>query len=345
MSTIEKKIQRNIDLATMNTMAVPAVADYFISVEHVEDISSIAAWARHNALDIFILGGGSNVILPERYHGLVIHPAFKGMDFRDCKNSDDVEVTVGAGETWHTFVADCVSTGYFGLENLALIPGTCGAAPVQNIGAYGVELENIFISLVAFDFHEDKVVIFDKAQCEFSYRDSIFKNAERNRYMILSITLGLSRRARSVIGYPVLAEYFQKQNITSPQPKEIFEAVVNIRSQKLPDPAVIPNSGSFFKNPIVSADNFLQLKKKFPNIVAFDLPSGEKKLAAAWLIESAGWKGKSSDGVSVHDRHALVLTNPNRCTSDRILSVAQEIIRDVYERFDVNLEMEPQTVH
>ncbi len=345
VNDIESLIEIDKDLSGMNTMGVPSSADYFISVNESEHLKSTIAWAHDKGVEFIVLAGGSNVILPSRYSGLVIHPNFRGVTHEDCSDvNNGVDVTVGAGMNWHGFVSTCVDAGWYGVENLALIPGDCGAAPVQNIGAYGVELNNRFKSLKAFDISVGEVVTLDKHDCGFAYRDSIFKSSAKGRYIIVEITLTLSREDNVVAHYPALKEFFKQRSCDIPKAKDVFEAVIHIRKSKLPDPLDTPNAGSFFKNPIVPLEKFSELKDRFPNVVAFDVGTNKKKLAAAWMIEKAGWKGKSFSGLKVHDQHALVVTNPNHCSAADVLNMAQAICDDVKQQFGVSLEMEPQAI-
>lgn len=334
-------IEHDKELQEYNTLAVPSVARFYSAEVSFEGLRESVVWAKKNQHPLYILGGGSNIILPAYIDGLVLQPKIKGIQILE-ENESEVHLRICSGENWHGCVTYCTTNGFFGLENLALIPGDCGAAPIQNIGAYGVELKDVFISLNAFDLETMEIKDFSKRQCKFAYRDSIFKSEMRSRFIILDITLKLSKIPDVIIDYPALAKELQSRKISRPTPQDVFDAVVYIRQSKLPATNQIPNAGSFFKNPIVDLEKYKQLLRIHPNIVAFDLDAQRKKVSAAWLIENAGWKGKSCCGVKIHPEHALVLTNPERKGAENIIAAAEEIVRDVELNFGVALEREPQ---
>lgn len=336
---------QNVALKAMNTLAVPAVAEYWYQAQSIADAQAALAWARQRRCPVHILGEGSNVVLAERLSGLVLVPQILGCTLAE-KPGDQVLVTLGAGENWHAVVQWTLAQGLYGLENLALIPGSVGAAPVQNIGAYGVELCQVFEQLQALNLHTGALEIFDAAQCGFAYRDSIFKSISRGLYLIVQVTLRLSRAPQPNLTYPALTDAL-KSGGQKATPEAVFAAVCNLRQSKLPDPAVMPNCGSFFKNPLVPLSQWRQLQEKFPDIVAFDAPNDPslgpvKKLAAAWLIDRAGWKGREWGGIIVHPHQALVLTNPSGATGPQVLAAARVIAEDVQRQFGVTLEPEPQ---
>lgn len=336
---------QNVALDAMNTLAVPALAEYFYRAGSVAEVQAALVWLKQRACPLFILGEGSNVVLAPQLSGLVLVPQIAGRTAVD-QPGDQVLVTLGAGENWHSVVQWSLAQGFYGLENLALIPGSVGAAPVQNIGAYGVELCQVFEQLQAVDLRTGDLVTFTAAQCGFSYRDSVFKSAARGRYLITQVTLRLWRAPRLNLSYPALRESLAEDGKNA-TPEAVFAAVCALRQAKLPDPSVTPNCGSFFKNPVVAYAQWQQLQQQHPDLAAFDVPPDPvlgkvKKLAAAWLIDRAGWKGRDWHGVVVHPRQALVLTNPQRCSGAQVLAAAQAIAEDVQRQFGVTLEREPQ---
>lgn len=328
-----------VNLATKNTLGVPAIAEFYAEVTDLRQLHKVLQAARRRGLAAHILGGGSNVILAPEVAGLVVRPALSGRAF--ARTRSGVEVTLAGGENWHQAVAWTLDQGFYGLENLALIPGTVGAAPVQNIGAYGVELAQKFKRLRAYDRSSGELVDFNRQACEFDYRESFFKQSGRDRYVILEVTFELSEIAELNLSYPALRD--ATAGATALDSKAVFDAVCKLRSQKLPDPEILPNCGSFFKNPIVSKTDFLTLQHRYPDVAHFDTADLDRiKIAAAWLIDQAGWKGVSRHGVSVHSMQALVLTNPARLPAQNILALATEIQQSVCARFGVQLELEPR---
>lgn len=267
----------------------------------------------------------------------------RGIKLLSDDDGDDVVVEVQAGENWHEFVLHCVGQAWYGLENLALIPGTVGAAPVQNIGAYGVELDQRFHSVLAWDLRRARMVELGPCDCGFAYRDSIFKRAQAGHWLIVAVRLRLSRRWQPVLSYPALAQAVSAES-AKPTPRQVFEAVCAIRQSKLPDPAVLGNAGSFFKNPIVDASVYERIRSNEPDLVAYPQGNGAYKLAAGWLIDRAGWKGRRLGPVGVHDRQALVLVNHGGGTADDIQRLAEAVKADVERRFGATLEQEPVNV-
>lgn len=329
------------DLSTFNTLAVPASARYFATATSIEEVQMACAWARDQQQRLLVLGSGSNIIPSNHIAALVLRPGIRGI--RPIQADTESQwIEVGAGENWHQLVLHCLEQGWYGLENLSLIPGTAGAAPIQNIGAYGVELSQVFESLQAVEIATGREETFDLERCAFGYRDSIFKNSLRGCYVVTSIRLRLSRLPQVIIRYPALAEALAGLDEQSITPLRVSEAVCALRRSKLPDPLEIPNCGSFFKNPIVNHDHFSALREQYPDLVAFPMADGHKKLAAGWLIEKAGWKGRSHQGVVVHAQQALVLTNPQHLSAERVVAVASAIQEDVQRLFGVALEIEPQ---
>lgn len=334
------EILTNVSLQALNTMSVPAHAAYFCEITSLDDVKQAVNFAREKEIPIFVLGEGSNTIFKEHFSGLVLHNQMLGIEL--IKDVDKhVLVKVAAGENWHRFVAYAVQRDWFGLENLALIPGQIGAAPIQNIGAYGVEIEGVIDTVEFLDFDSLSVSAMTPNECQFAYRDSIFKHALHGCGVILTVTLKLSRTPSVNISYPALRDRFSETK--QPTPGEVFAAVCEIRRRKLPDPATIPNSGSFFKNPIVDEATYLQLNAKYPDLVFFKVRGGVK-LAAAWLIDQAGWKTKSIDQVTVHDQQALVIINPEQQSGTAVLSLAFAIQTDIEQKFGVKLELEPNII-
>lgn len=329
------------DLSRLNTLGVPAKAECFEAAASVAEVQAACAWARERKRRVLVLGGGSNIIPASHIAALVLKPDIKGI-VPLATEGDTQLIEIGAGEDWHSLVLECLAKGWYGLENLSLIPGTVGAAPIQNIGAYGVELSQVFESLSAVHIASGREQTFDLAACAFGYRDSVFKNALQGQYVVTSVRLRLSLVPHLNISYPALADALSGLDAATLTPQRVSDAVCAVRRSKLPDPADVPNCGSFFKNPVVSHSQFSALRLQHPNLVAFAMPENRKKLAAGWLIEQAGWKGRSYQGVTVHSRQALVLTNPLHQSSEHILAAADVIAADVKAKFDVNLELEPQ---
>lgn len=321
-------------------MALPSRAHALVrykSTGQLPEISELAAQYDK----AFVLGGGSNVILEPQISGLVVKVESRGVEL--LSDGDEVVVEVQAGENWHKFVSHCVDQAWYGLENLALIPGTVGAAPVQNIGAYGVELDQRFHSLLAWDLGRARLVELGPRDCGFAYRDSIFKRSPAGQWLIVAVRLRLMRRWQPVLSYPVLAQAVAGLGGTA-TPRQVFEAVCRIRQSKLPDPAVLGNAGSFFKNPIVDASAYERIRAIEPDVVAYPQDNGTYKLAAGWLIDRAGWKGRRLGPAGVHDRQALVLVNHGGATACDIRRLADAIKADVQGRFGTTLEQEPISV-
>ncbi|WP_342067628.1 UDP-N-acetylmuramate dehydrogenase [Achromobacter kerstersii] len=329
------------DLSRLNTLGLASQAQAFVSLDDVAQLPALSALARE-AESLLVLGGGSNVVLPERVPGLVAKVAFKGVRLLESR-PDAWIIEAAGGESWHGFVETCVNNGWDGLENLALIPGTVGAAPVQNIGAYGVEFEERFHSLTAWDVPAASLVEMSAADCRFSYRDSAFKHDAPGRWIIVSVRFALPRPWQPVLGYPDLQRHAALAE-GAPTARGIFDAVCEIRRAKLPDPAVTGNAGSFFKNPIVAANVRDGLAERFPGLVSYAQPDGRYKLAAGWLIDQCGWKGQALGAAGVHDRQALVLVNRGGATAADIMGLAHAIQAAVQARYGVNLEPEPVVV-
>ena len=337
----QPEIRENIELEALNTLHVPARARFFTDVQSADELVRALDWASSEDQEVLILGGGSNLVFAGDFAGLVVRLAIRGRRWERIEDHS-ATLVLGAGENWHEAVLYAARAGYRGIENLALIPGTAGAAPVQNIGAYGVELGDCLESVTALDRNTGKLVVLENAECLFAYRDSLFKQSP-GRYVITEIRLGLSRSRPLMLGYRDLLEYLGDTPETALDPLHVAEAVMAIRRRKLPDPDIIPNAGSFFKNPVVDTATFEFLRERNPDIVAYPQEHGVK-LAAAWLIDQSGWKGFRSARVGVHNRQALVLINHSGGTGEDILELAETIRQSVAERFGVTLEIEPGIV-
>jgi len=336
-------LHEQYSLRELNTFGVEARARYFCRVRDADELAALAAEPKFASMPRLVLGGGSNLLLTGDFDGLVVKMDVAGL--RELGEANDAwQVEVGAGENWHATVERLLAMNRPGLENLALIPGNCGAAPIQNIGAYGLELAERFDSLMAWDFDGQQVVRMSAAECDFGYRDSIFKRQLAGRRALMSITLALPKRWQPVAGYADVAHELTARGIAQPTAREIFDAVVAIRRRKLPDPAAIGNAGSFFKNPIVSRDEHRALIAHHPSLVGYPLPGGRVKLAAAWLIDAAGLKGVTRGRAGVYEKQALVLVNRGGATGAEILALAREVQDKVAEKFGLWLEPEPVIV-
>jgi UDP-N-acetylmuramate dehydrogenase len=336
-------IENDVALQPLNSFGVAARARALLRVRSAADLEALCADAALSALPRLVLGGGSNVLLTGNVDALVLKVDVSGV--RELAPSEaHWRVEVGAGENWHGVVEQLVRSGRPGLENMALIPGSCGAAPVQNIGAYGLELAERFESLQAWDFEAQRQVTLSLTDCQFGYRDSVFKHATPGRYAILSITLALPKVWQPVRGYADVDNELKARGLTQSTALDIFDAVVAIRRRKLPDPAVIGNAGSFFKNPVVSREKQAELVRHFPSLVSYPLSGGRYKLAAGWLIEAAGLKGATRGRAGVYEKQALVLVNRGGATGAEILALAREVQAKVADKFGVALEPEPVIV-
>ncbi len=320
-------------------MGVSAKARFFTEVNTVDAHRKALEFVQENELPVLILGGGSNILFVKDFPGLVIHQNSKGIELV-AENDEQVEVTVAAGENWHQLVQFCVNKGWGGIENLSLIPGNVGAAPIQNIGAYGVELESVFSSLEALYIKTGEIRTFSKDECAFGYRDSIFKKELKGEVIIISVNLILQKNQQVQLSYKALSDYLEKNRINNPGIKEVSEAVIAIRQSKLPDPNEIGNTGSFFKNPVIPVSLFDDLKQKYPDIPAYPVSGEQVKVPAGWLIEKAGWKGKREGEVGMHAKQALVLVNYGKATGQDLWEFANKVKRSVHQQFDIDLTPE-----
>lgn len=324
-----------MDLTTFNTLKLTSVASAFIACDDIGVLSTLCQQSR----PYYVLGGGSNVVLPEKVEGVVLHIKLKGKSLA-LDNNEAYYVKASAGEIWHDFVLWTLDQGYYGLENLALIPGTIGAAPIQNIGAYGVEVKDYLDHLWAYDLQSGKMQRFTKDECEFGYRESVFKGRYAGRFVITEVVFCLPKVASSTVQYGDIQAELAKLNLSS-TPINIAQAVINIRQRKLPDPAILPNVGSFFKNPIVPIKKVQTLKDLFPDLPAYPITPTTSKLAAGWLIEKTGWKGKALGPVGMYEKQALVLVNHGGASAADIRTLCRAVIADVERLFEVKLEPEP----
>lgn len=330
-------VEQHTSLLDLNTFHIRASANRFIRISEAEQLRDFLKSSAGE--EYLVLGGGSNILFTRDVKGAVLKMDIRGISL--VKEDDQhVYVRAGAGENWHSLVLYTISRNWGGLENLSLIPGSVGAAPIQNIGAYGVELKDVFFELEAYDRVADRVYSFGLNDCAFGYRDSFFKSAGKGRYIILQVTLMLRKHPALNTGYGAIREELQKMGVSKPSIQTISQAVINIRRSKLPDPAEIGNAGSFFKNPVVSHATFESLSKTHPDMPVYPHGEGAVKLAAGWLIEQCGWKGYRKGDAGVHQRQALVLVNYGQATGEEIFNLSEEIIASVKKQFGISLERE-----
>lgn len=332
------QVIENVPLKKLNTFGVEVNAAWYLDVSEENDLHVLFTQNRWKNYPHLVLGGGSNMLFTADYKGLVVHIKIQGIRFEIIGN--DVIVTAGGGVVWNDLVNYCVDNGFAGIENLSLIPGSVGAAPVQNIGAYGVELQDIFHSCRAFEIASGSIRVFEKEDCGFSYRDSVFKSALKGLYIITEVSFKLSKKFHPKITYGAISDELQKRGINNPSIKDLSTVVSHIRVSKLPDPATIGNAGSFFKNPVIPHAQFLKLKTDFPEIVHFPAEDGYIKISAGWLIEHGGWKGKVVGNTGTWKNQALVLVNHGNATGDEIFQFSESIIESVYAKFGIMLERE-----
>lgn len=336
------QVRTQVSLKPYNSFAVEARASHFAEVESDQLVREALAYAEAQQLSLLVLGGGSNLLLTADVQALVLRMASRGIRLLS-DDGEQVLVEAEAGEPWHPFVQWTLAQGFAGLENLSLIPGTVGAAPVQNIGAYGVELKDLFAGLTALDRHTGELREFFLEECGFAYRDSLFKR-ESGRWLILRVRFALSRSAALHLDYGPVRQRLAEQGIDAPTALDVSQAICAIRSEKLPDPAVLGNAGSFFKNPVVPAALAQRLRAEHADLVGYPQADGQVKLAAGWLIERAGWKGFREGDAGVHRLQALVLVNYGSATGAQLLTLARRIQADIAQRFAVELEIEPNVL-
>lgn len=331
-------IEDNVNIQAYNTFGISVNCNHFARFASVEELHSLLT-SKPADLPFMILGGGSNVLFTTDFDGLILKNEIPGFEIVR-KDGNDVYIKAGAGENWHSFVLRTINLNLGGLENLSLIPGNVGASPMQNIGAYGREIKDVFYELEAYHIASGEVHRFDNAACRFGYRESVFKNEVKGQYVILSVTYKLSKQHDLNTSYGAIEQQLTEMGITEPTIKDISNAVIAIRSSKLPNPAEIGNAGSFFKNPVVDSSVLEGILQTHTNVPYYPAPNNQVKLAAGWLIEQAGWKGKTFDHFGVHKRQALVLVNYGGATGLEIYNLSSKIIADVHEKFGVTLERE-----
>lgn len=331
-------IQKNISLKPFNTFQVEANAAFFADIRQQSDIAEALEFAHDNSLPILILGGGSNFLFTKNFPGIVLHINTKGIEYLGEEN-DKVYLKVQAGTVWEDLIDYAMKEGFYGLENLTLIPGKVGSAPVQNIGAYGIELKDVFHSLEAIDLNSGLNQTFTLAECQFGYRQSIFKSSHKGHYLITSVTFALSKNFHPHLDYTDVKEYFEGQLPIAISPQALREAIRQIRLKKLPEVEKIGSAGSFFKNPVITEDAFQSLLTDFPHLTSFKVPEGIK-ISAAWLISHCGWKGYRQGDAGVWPQQPLVLVNYGKASGEEILRLANKIIQSVEDRFHIHLESE-----
>lgn len=336
------EIKESFSLKAYNTFGIEAKAERFVAVHSVEDLKSVLG--QNAGKKIFILGGGSNMLLTKNIDALVIHIDIKGKEVIK-EDENHVWVSCNAGENWHEFVLWTISQDFGGLENMSLIPGNVGTTPVQNIGAYGTEIKDTFVSCNAVEIDTLTVVTFTNPECKFGYRESIFKNEAKDKYVITSVVFRLTKKNHKInTAYGDIQSELAKKNISEPKLKDVSDAVIAIRQSKLPDPKELGNSGSFFKNPIISKTEFEKVRAKFPEIKFYEVSPTEVKVPAGWLIEQAGFKGKRFGDAGVHKNQALVLVNYGNATGTEILAVSKEVQRTILETFGIAIEAEVNVI-
>ncbi|MGH1441114.1 MAG: UDP-N-acetylmuramate dehydrogenase [Cellvibrionaceae bacterium] len=350
-------LQPNYDIQSLNTLSVPSVAEFFVTIKSDGDYAPLLSFLKEKKSPLLILGGGSNVLLPSFVAGIVAKIETKDRELV-AETDTDIIMRFSAGENWHDIVMWSVENGFCGIENLALIPGSIGAAPIQNIGAYGVELESCceYVDVIFLD--SGKKSRLTREQCQFAYRDSIFKGELKDKVLITHVALKFAKEIKSKkegadkstknsslnLQYPALRSKLVEihADIDHLSAEQVAHAVIEIRQSKLPDPQTIPNAGSFFKNPVVHADHLERIKQDYPDVVAYPTENNHFKLAAGWLIDRAGWKGKVVNNIAMHHQQALVLTNPESASTQQLLDFADKVCASIYKTFSVELEIEPR---
>ncbi|GAB4338263.1 MAG: UDP-N-acetylmuramate dehydrogenase [Flammeovirgaceae bacterium] len=336
-------LKNNVSLAAYNTFGIKNKALWFSYCPDLATLKECLLAPQIKAFPLLILGGGSNILFTGDFKGVVLKIEIGGIQ-KIKEDSEYVWVKAGAGVEWHQLVMFCVEKGWQGIENLALIPGTVGAAPIQNIGAYGVELKDTFESLEAISVLTHEIKTFTCEDCKFGYRDSIFKNELKNKFVITSVTLRLNKNPKFNISYGSISDMLKAKGVSELSVKAISDAIIEIRQSKLPDPKVIGNCGSFFKNPEVSLSQFEKIKAQYPNIVAFPTQNQTMKLAAAWLIEQCGWKGKKVGNVGCYEKQALVIVNHGNASGLEAKNFAMRIKDSVFQQFNISLETEVNVI-
>jgi UDP-N-acetylmuramate dehydrogenase len=328
-------VLKQFDLRPYNTLSLQSQASDYVALHDIAQLEAAIEYAKQHALNVFVLSGGSNLLLPERVQALTLHMLNQGQQILR-EDQDFVYIKVQAGENWHDFVCGCCAAGHHGLENLALIPGRVGAAPIQNIGAYGVEVGEFIEQIWAYDLQLAQHVQLTAEQCQFGYRESLFKR-QAGRYVIYALSFKLRKHAQLQLGYADVAQRVGCQ----PSPKKLLDAIIAIRTEKLPQPAQYPNVGSFFKNPLLSAAEYQHFSQHYPQAPHYLQSDGRVKLAAGWLIDQAGWKGKKLGPVGMFERQALVLVNYAQASLQDVQRTYQAVQADIWQKFAIHLEPEP----
>jgi len=331
------RLQQNISLKPYNTFGIDVPAEYFVALEHIDDLAALTSLPQQKQ----VLGGGSNILLTKPVNGLLIHNVLKGISLEQ-EDDNHTWLRVAAGEVWHDLVLYAINSGLGGIENLALIPGTAGASPMQNIGAYGVEARETIESVTFWHWGEKAFHTYNNADCNFGYRDSIFKHELKNKVFITSVLFRLSKQPKYKTSYGAVEQELEHMGVQELSVKAIAQAVINIRMSKLPDPKVIGNAGSFFKNPTISKVQFEDLLRKVPGMPSYPVSDTTVKIPAGWLIEQCGWKGYQKGETGVHAKQALVLVNYGNANGNEIWQLSAEIVNSVLERFGIELEREVQ---
>lgn len=338
-ANISVTIHKDVSLKPYNTFGIEARAKYFAEVDSITQVREIISLPEINKLPVLILGGGSNLLFTQDFEGLVIKNNLKGIEVVK-EDNNHVWVKAAAGENWHQFVLWCIEQGYAGIENLSLIPGCVGAAPMQNIGAYGVEIKDVFDSVQFVMLGSGEVLNYNAEQCQFGYRESVFKHGLKNKIFIASVTFKLNKSPEYHISYGDIQTTLAEMKLNELSIKAVSDAVISIRQSKLPNPAELGNSGSFFKNPEIQKLHFDELQKQFPEIKGYPLADGKVKVPAGWLIEQCGWKGKVVGNTGSHAKQALVLVNYGGATGNEVKELAYTIIDSVKEKFGIDLHPE-----
>lgn len=333
------EIKKNVSLKSLNTFSIDVLASEYVEVNSIDDLKEILSNEKFKSTPKLILGGGSNLLFTKDFNGLVIKNNIKGIS-KVSEDDDYIYVESGAGENWHNFVLFCIENNYSGVENLSLIPGTVGASPMQNIGAYGVEIKDVFSSLKAMDILTTEIKEFNNEECRFGYRESVFKKELKGKYVIVSVIFKLKKKSTINTSYGDIKNTLAEMGIETPTIKDVSNAVCKIRSSKLPDPKEIGNAGSFFKNPEISPELFNIIKEKYPEIPSYKTQTENIKVPAGWLIEKAGWKGKTFENYGVHKNQALVLVNYSDAKGIDINNLADQIQKSIFDIFNIKLEKE-----
>lgn len=333
------EIKRNFDLKTYNSFGVSAKADMCSIVSTLKELQFVIEKNKGLNKELYPIGGGSNILLTQDLDKWVLINELKGIKVIN-ENETEIEIEVMSGEVWHDFVLLCLDKGWYGLENLSLIPGSVGASPIQNIGAYGVEVKDYIQKVKTVDLSSGEVEEFDNSSMRFEYRNSIFKQELKGQKFITHVSFKLLKEAKVNIKYSALLDELTSRSIIDPSPKDVSDAVIAVRKSKLPDPAELGNSGSFFKNPVISDVDFLHIKEKFGEMPSYPAGEGKVKLAAGWLIDQAGWKGYQNGAYGVHKKQALVLVNYGEASGGEIRDLSSKIIADIEKKFGVTLERE-----